>query len=109
MNQQQEPLDYSVLFRPFSVKSVTLRNRIVVPPMVTNRDITGSDGIQWYARLARGGAGLVIVEATSVDRFGAALRGDKLRDLVDAVHQEGAAIAIQLFPVPFGSSVALGN
>jgi len=74
--------------------------------MVTNRDIVGPDGIQWYQRLAGGGAGLVIVEATSVDRFGGELCADRLRHLVDAVHQEGAAIAIQLFPVTFGSSVA---
>ena len=106
MSQQQVHSDYSILFRSLQVKSVTLRNRIVVPPMVTNRDITGPDGIQWYARLAQGGAGLVIVEATSVDRFASGLSAGKLRKLVDAVHQEGAAIAIQLFPVTFGSSVA---
>jgi len=106
MTQAQASLDCSVLFTPFRIKSVTLRNRIVVPPMVTNRDIVGPDGIQWYARLAQGGAGLVIVEATSVGRFGSELSEGKLRQLVDAVHREGAAIAIQLFPVTFGSSVA---
>lgn len=106
MNQDEPSVDCSVLFSSFRVKSVILRNRIVVPPMVTNRDIAGPDGIQWYARLARGGAGLVIVEATSVGRFGSELSGGKLRKLVDAVHREGAAIAIQLFPVTFGSSVA---
>ena len=106
MTQEQRTLDYSVLLSPFRVKSTTLRNRIVVPPMVTNRDITGPDGIQWYARLAQGGAGLVIVEATSVDRFASGLSAGKLRKLVDAVHREGAAVAIQLFPVRFGSSVA---
>jgi len=106
MSQQQVRSAYSVLFGPLQVKSVTLRNRIVVPPMVTNRDIAGPDGIHWYARLAQGGASLVIVEATSVGRFGSELSGGKLRKLVDAVHQEGAAIAIQLFPVTFGSSVA---
>ena len=106
MTQEQRTLDYSVLFSPFRVKSTTLRNRIVVPPMVTNRDIAGPDGIQWYARLAQGGAGLVIVEATSVDRFASGLSAGKLRKLVDAVHREGAAVAIQLFPVTFGSSIA---
>ncbi len=107
MSQQQVRSDYSILFRSLQVKSVTLRNRIVVPPMVTKRDITGPDGIQWYTRLARGGAGLVIVEATPVDWFASGLSAGKLRKLVDAVHQEGAAIAIQLLSVPFGFSVAL--
>ena len=106
MSQDEQSVDCSALFSSFRVKSVTLRNRIVVPPMVTNRDIAGPDGIQWYARLAQGGAGLVIVEATSVGRFGSELSGGKLRKLVDAVHREGAAIAIQLFPVTFGSGVA---
>ena len=106
MSQDEQSVDCSVLFSSFRVKSVILGNRIVVPPMVTNRDIAGPDGIQWYARLAQGGAGLVIVEATSVGRFGSELSGGKLRKLVDAVHREGAAIAMQLFPVTFGSSVA---
>lgn len=106
MAQEQKPLDYSPLFSPLRVKSITLRNRIVVPPMVTNRDIAGPDGIEWYAGLARGGAGLVIVEATSVDRFGSELSAGMLRKLAEAVHREEAAIAIQLFPVTFGSGVA---
>lgn len=106
MREKQQPLDYSLLFSPFQVKSITLRNRIVVSPMVTNRHITGPDGIQWYASLAGGGAGLVIVEATSMDRFGSKLSAGRLRKLADAVHMEGAAVAIQLFPVKFGSNVA---
>jgi len=106
MSEEQDPVDCSILFSSLKVKSVTLRNRIVVPPMVTNRDIAGPDGIQWYSRLARGSAGLVIVEATSVDRFDSELSGGKLGKLVEAVHQEGAAIAIQLFPVSFGSRIA---
>ncbi len=106
MSQDEQSVDCPVLFSSFSVKSVTLRNRIVVPPMLTHRDIVGSDGIQWYQRLAAGGAGLVIVEVTSVDRFDTELCTDRLAKLVDAVHREGAAIAIQLFPVTFGRSVA---
>ncbi len=89
--------EHRVLFEPLSVKSVRLRNRIVVPPMVTNRNIVGEDGMTWYRRLAAGGAGLVIVEATRTHRFGTELTPSNLRRLVDAVHAEGAAIAIQLF------------
>lgn len=40
---------------------------------------------------------MVIVEATGVTRFGHELGGDNLRPLVDVIHSEGAAAAIQLF------------
>jgi len=59
----------SALFQPFTLKDVTLRNRIAVPPMC---QYMATDGVpnEWhlshYATLARGGAGLVIVEATGV-------------------------------------------
>ncbi|WP_349920440.1 NADH:flavin oxidoreductase/NADH oxidase [Aeromonas veronii] len=63
----------SALFTPFSLKDVTLRNRIAVPPMC---QYSAEDGLanEWhlshYASLARGGAGLVIVEATAVSPEG---------------------------------------
>jgi 2,4-dienoyl-CoA reductase-like NADH-dependent reductase (Old Yellow Enzyme family) len=63
----------SVLFDPYTLKSVTLRNRIAVPPMC---QYSAEDGVvnDWhevhYAALARGGAGLVIVEATAVSPEG---------------------------------------
>jgi hypothetical protein len=59
----------SALFTPFTLKDVTLRNRVAVPPMC---QYSARDGFvsEWhqahYTALARGGAGLVIVEATGV-------------------------------------------
>ena len=59
----------SALFTPFTLKDVTLRNRVAVPPMC---QYSARDGFvtEWhqahYNALARGGAGLVIVEATGV-------------------------------------------
>ncbi|WP_374287182.1 NADH:flavin oxidoreductase/NADH oxidase [Pseudomonas fluvialis] len=59
----------SALFSPLQVKSLTLRNRIAVAPMC---QYSASEGLanDWhlhhYAGLARGGAGLVVVEATAV-------------------------------------------
>lgn len=92
--------EYSPLFQPLVVRGRKLRNRIVCPPMVTNRDIVGKDGIEWYRRIAKGGVGLVIVEATHTSRFGEDLNVDGLRRLVEAVKGEGAAVAIQLFMSP---------
>jgi len=61
------------LFEPFKLKDVTLRNRIAVPPMC---QYSAEDGLinDWHhvhlAGLARGGAGLLIVEATAVSPGG---------------------------------------
>lgn len=61
------------LFEPFSLKGVTLRNRIGVSPMC---QYAATDGVpnEWHyshiAGLARGGAGLVNVEATAVSPEG---------------------------------------
>jgi 2,4-dienoyl-CoA reductase-like NADH-dependent reductase (Old Yellow Enzyme family) len=63
----------SALFTPFKLKDVTLRNRIAVPPMCQYSAIDGyvNDWHQThYASIARGGAGLVIVEATAVSPEG---------------------------------------
>lgn len=63
----------SALFKPFQLKGVSLRNRIAVPPMC---QYTAQEGVinDWHrvhlAGLARGGAGLVIVEATAVSPEG---------------------------------------
>jgi 2,4-dienoyl-CoA reductase-like NADH-dependent reductase (Old Yellow Enzyme family) len=100
---------HDALFASLTIKSVTFRNRIVCPPMVQVRPIVSIEGIAWYRRLAAGGAALVIVEATGVPHFGAELTVESLRPLVEAIHGEGAAAAIQLFPVPFGQSVDLNG
>ncbi len=105
MNNDEMKREIAPLFEPLAVRGWELRNRIVMPPMVSNRDITEPEGIQWYARRARGGAGLVIVEATSIQRFGGDLTAEKLRPLVAAVQDAGALIAIQLFMTPRGASV----
>jgi 2,4-dienoyl-CoA reductase-like NADH-dependent reductase (Old Yellow Enzyme family) len=91
-------VDTKPLFKPLEVKGYTLRNRVVMPPMVTNRDIRGEDGVQWYGRHAAGGVGLVIVEATAVARFNGDLNAEGLHPLTDAIHEGGALAAIQLFP-----------
>ena len=94
-----------LLFEPLTVKGLTLRNRLVLPPMVPNRFLGGEDGRAWYGARA-GGVGLVILEATAVERFGRDLTVENLKALADVVHGAGAALAIQLFPVTFGTKVA---
>ena len=91
------PVDSSILFTPLKIGHQTVRNRIVLPPMVVNRDLSGKDGQEWYGRRAQG-VGLAIVEATNVTDFGEKYTAQNLRPLVDAIHNGGAMAAIQLFP-----------
>ncbi|KAB8037374.1 NADH:flavin oxidoreductase/NADH oxidase [Janthinobacterium aquaticum] len=63
----------SALFQPFKLKEITLRNRIAVPPMCQYMAVEGRANdwhLSHYAGMARGGAGLVIVEATAVSPEG---------------------------------------
>jgi 2,4-dienoyl-CoA reductase-like NADH-dependent reductase (Old Yellow Enzyme family) len=99
----------SALFSTFKLKGVTLRNRIVVPPMC---QYSAVDGVvnDWHlahlSQLARGGAGLVIVEATAVSPqgrispFDAGLWNDEQKDgfipIVNAIKSAGAVPGIQL-------------
>ena len=99
-------LDVSPLFEPIGVKGHAFRNRIVMPPMATNRGIVSPAGLEWYGEHAAAGVGLVIVEATAVGRFGGDLNLENLGRLVEAIHDGGAMAAIQLFPVAFGRAVA---
>jgi len=63
----------SALFTEFKLKDITLRNRIAVPPMCQYSAVDGFTN-EWhlahYTSIARGGAGLVIVEATAVSPEG---------------------------------------
>ena len=80
------------------VKHKTLRNRIVMPPMVVNRGLTSPEGCEWYGQHAAGGVSLVVVEATNSVRFESELTAENLRPLAEAIHQGGALAAVQLFP-----------
>lgn len=99
----------SALFQPFKLKDITLRNRISVPPMCM---YSAHDGLinDWHqvhlASLARGGAGLVIVEATAVSPEGritpgcAGIWNDDLAQAfvpaVKAIKATGAVPGIQI-------------
>src|SRR3546814_766032 len=97
------------LFQPFTLKGLTLRNRIAVPPMC-QYSATDGRANQWhhanYAGMARGGAGLVIVEATAVSPEGritpdcTGIWNDDLAQAfiptVQAIKQQGSVPGIQI-------------
>lgn len=91
---------YDSLFQPIQVRGKTVRNRIVMPPMVTNMGHVTDQAIAWYAERAKGGVGLVIVESTPLERLKEPHIRDGLPRLADAVHAAGALVAMQVFFTP---------
>ncbi len=98
------------LFSPLTLRSLTLRNRIMMSPMCMYS--AAEDGLvtDWhlahYAARAAGGAGLIVTEATAIEPRGRISRGDlglwddaqvePLARIVRLVQAEGAAIGVQL-------------
>ena len=98
------------LLEPAKIGVMELRNRIVMPPIVTN--FAAVDGsvtpymMNYYAERAKGGTGLIIVEATAIDPRTGLVLGQPHLDhhryivnmarLVEAIHLWGAKCAIQL-------------
>ena len=85
------------LFEPLNVGTLRLKNRIVMPPMVANMGVITEQARAYYAERAKGGTGLIIVEATRLRRFESAELVEGLARLAEDVHEGGARLAIQLF------------
>jgi len=120
----------SALFSPITLNGITVRNRVAMPPMVcavmpalgVHADDAGgvTPGLlDHYARRARAGCGMIIVEATAVDPGGRCWRGGLgaytdqqvpgLRQLAECIHAEGALASIQLVHGGPQSSVELSG
>jgi 2,4-dienoyl-CoA reductase-like NADH-dependent reductase (Old Yellow Enzyme family) len=101
------------LLASFKLRHLRLRNRVVMAPMTREASCDGVPTkamIDYYARRAAGGVGLIITEGTTVPHDAARNRvgipvfhGDESlaqwSNLVAAVHAEGAAIMPQLWHV----------
>jgi 2,4-dienoyl-CoA reductase-like NADH-dependent reductase (Old Yellow Enzyme family) len=101
--------DIPLLFQPYTLRGVTLKNRVVVSPMGT---YSAEDGrltpfqFAHYERMAMGGAGLVIMEQTFVTRAGRVSNGDPgiwadshiepMSRLVSEMKRYGARTGIQI-------------
>jgi 2,4-dienoyl-CoA reductase-like NADH-dependent reductase (Old Yellow Enzyme family)/thioredoxin reductase len=110
------------LFEPSQIGQMTLRNRIVMPPMGTN--LGSAEGYvtdqlkDYYEERAKGGAGLIIVEATCVEfpRGRGFIRemsidDDKflpgLRELVQVIHRHDVKVALQLHHAGNGTKASI--
>lgn len=101
----------SQLFSPFTLKSLQLKNRVVMPPMC-QYSVEAKDGApnNWhfvhYISRAVGGAGLIITEMTDVEPdgritdFDLGLWSDEqipaFARIIDEVHKYGTKIGIQI-------------
>jgi 2,4-dienoyl-CoA reductase-like NADH-dependent reductase (Old Yellow Enzyme family) len=85
------------LFDILKIRDVELRNRIVFAPVVTNFGLRNEQSLLYYAERAKGGAGLIILHATPVDLFLKPEWVRRLKLLIEAVHEQGARIAVQLW------------
>lgn len=98
----------SILFTPFKLGPITLRNRTIRSAAFENMAYGNSpsdDLINYHKSVAQGGIGMTTVAYCAVDRSGVSFDGqlyvhneikDGMRKLTDAIHAEGAKASIQL-------------
>lgn len=103
--------DYPTTFSPFTLRRMTVRNRIVMCPMGSNlakaSGEISDDHISYYAQRAKGGTGMLILENVCIDYPMASNGTSQLRidqdcfmpalyRLTDTVHKWGAKMSVQL-------------
>jgi 2,4-dienoyl-CoA reductase-like NADH-dependent reductase (Old Yellow Enzyme family) len=103
-------MSLDILFTPFSLKNLTLQNRVVMAPMTRNFSPGGIPNqavADYYERRAEGHVGLILTEGTVIERpaskneanipniYGEALDG--WAKVVKAVHGKGGKIAPQIW------------
>ncbi|MFH1243304.1 MAG: NAD(P)/FAD-dependent oxidoreductase, partial [Pseudomonadota bacterium] len=106
-----EELELKKLFEPTQIGRMELKNRLVCPPMVRNygtgEGFVTQQTLDHYEALARGGVGLIIVEATCVEAprgrgwdYGLVLDEDRFIEgfgkLAGVIHRYGTKVAVQL-------------
>ena len=98
-----------LLFTPWTNRGVTLKNRVVVAPMhqyAADRGFITDWHLMNAGRFAAGGAGMVMVESTKVERRGCGTLGDTglwddafipgMKRVADLIRANGSVPAIQI-------------
>jgi len=106
----------SRLFESYSLKNHNIKNRIVLPPMVCfgwtdDNGFVSERHIKHYEKIAESGTGLIILEATCVNKNGRlsntqlGIWSDEhiqgLSRIADACHKHGAIVLIQIHHAGF--------
>jgi 2,4-dienoyl-CoA reductase-like NADH-dependent reductase (Old Yellow Enzyme family) len=104
-------LDKNILFHSFKINRTDLKNRVGLAPMTrisaTEEGYVTDKMVKYYRSFAKGGFGLIITEGTYIDdknsqtyqyQPGIAFDGQaqEWKKVVDAVHEEGGKIFMQL-------------
>lgn len=102
-------MQFEAMAREGRIGNVVIKNRIVLPPLNNNYTRAGfmtEESKDFYVSRAKGGCGLIIMEATSVDYprsrsvLNPALDEDQfiqpIKEIIDECHQYGAKVMIQL-------------
>jgi 2,4-dienoyl-CoA reductase-like NADH-dependent reductase (Old Yellow Enzyme family) len=99
------------LFRPFSLKSLNIKNRIVMAPMTRSFSPNGiptTNVAAYYSKRAEGDVGLILSEGTVIDRISSSndgniphFYGEKAlagwKNVIDGVHSEGGSMGPQIW------------
>jgi 2,4-dienoyl-CoA reductase-like NADH-dependent reductase (Old Yellow Enzyme family) len=102
--------DAPYLFRPLTLRGLTLKNRVVISPMCQHASDDDGAAKPWHlvhlGKFALGGAGLIFTESTAVEPDGRVGSRDlglwsdeqvaPLKAVVDFVHDNGAVLGVQL-------------
>lgn len=99
------------LFKPFSLKSLNIKNRIVMAPMTRSfspNGVPGDNVAAYYRRRAEGEAGLILSEGTvinrpassydpNVPRFHGTSSLDGWQKVINNVHEAGGSMGPQIW------------
>ncbi|KAF5347509.1 hypothetical protein D9758_014536 [Tetrapyrgos nigripes] len=105
--------EFSVLFTPIQLGTLTIRNKFFMAPLTRDRNVPDNIPtnlmVEYYRQRAKGGAGLIISEAMLITQQGTlwphapGIWSDEhvraWKKITDAVHEEGAYIYSQLWQV----------
>jgi 2,4-dienoyl-CoA reductase-like NADH-dependent reductase (Old Yellow Enzyme family)/thioredoxin reductase len=100
----------SKLFSSFSIGTMEIKNRIVMPPMATHyaspEGFVTDRQIAYYVERARGGVGYITVEHTGILQQGKASpkmllissdeHASRIERMIEAVHRVGGKIVVQI-------------
>ena len=90
-----------MLFEPFQIKSMKLKNRIGLAPLLNMPGVWTSfsindETIAWFEARARGGAGLIMTGSFAPPMFAIPGLKEGFARLAEVIHSHGASLGVQI-------------
>lgn len=110
------------MLEPLQIRQKMVKNRVVFPPAVyfdniTNYEKMDDRRLAHYARIARGGVGMIIVEATCIDSMARLTPGQlglwedtqiaSMQQICERIHRQDVCVCIQLHHGGGGTDIAV--